>query len=340
MQSTHALRVLPAFLVFLLPQFGVAQDRYRVLNDGEEFYREAGGRRLARLARGALVDGVGGEPGEWVQVTIAGWIWGASVGPTSRDGYDLTVTRAPEENLRSAPAGALLAKLAQGFLLNKIEDDGRWVRVQRTGWVKRAGVEPAGEPPAGSVPATASAATAAPPDSAAASGADPASVQPQRATAMYRAPDGPEAGTLAPDTPLRVLGRSGEWTRVQVEAWVRSADLEAAPAGALVGVSAAELRAQPERFTGRVLRWTLQYLSTQVADALRPDIPAGATYLLARGPTPERGFVYVVVPEARRGLIASLTPLATLRVTVRVRAGRSRYIGNPVVDLLTLEVTP
>jgi hypothetical protein len=107
-----------------------------------------------------------------------------------------------------------------------------------------------------------------------------------------------------------------------------------------VGVSAAELRAQPERYTGRVLRWTLQYLSAQVADALRPDIPSGGTYLLARGPQPERGFVYVVVPEGRRGLIEGLTPLATLRVTVRVRAGRSRYIGNPVVDLLTLEVVP
>jgi hypothetical protein len=47
-----------------------------------------------------------------------------------------------------------------------------------------------------------------------------------------------------------------------------------------------------------------------------------------------------VVPEGRRGLIEGLTPLATLRVTVRVRAGRSRYIGNPVVDLLTLEVVP
>jgi hypothetical protein len=336
MESTHALRVLPAFFLFLLPQLVTAQVRYRVLNDGEAFHREAGGRQLARLARGALVDGAGEEDGEWLRVTLGGWIWGASVGATSRDGFDLTVTAAPEENLRSGPAGALLAKLATGFLLTKVEEDGRWIRVQRSGWVKRAGLEPAGGAPA--VPAAAAAPAS--PDSTAAGAVDPGRVQPSRATSMYRAPDGPEAGTLVPDAPVRVLGRSGEWTRVQIEAWVRSADLETAPSGALVGVSAAELRAQPERYTGRVLRWTLQYLSAQVADALRPDIPSGGTYLLARGPQPERGFVYVVVPEGRRGLIEGLTPLATLRVTVRVRAGRSRYIGNPVVDLLTLEVVP
>jgi hypothetical protein len=137
---------------------------------------------------------------------------------------------------------------------------------------------------------------------------------------------------------LRVLGRSGEWTRVQVEGWVRAQDLEIAPPGVLVGVSAAELRAEPGRFAGRVLRWTLQYIATQTADDLRPDIPRGTTYLLARGPLPERGFVYVLVPDGRRSQIETLVPLVTMQVTVRVRQGRSRFIGNPVVDLINLEV--
>jgi hypothetical protein len=73
-------------------------------------------------------------------------------------------------------------------------------------------------------------------------------------------------------------------------------------------------------------------------DDLRPDVPAGATYLLCRGPVPERGFVYVVVPANRRDVVETLTPLATIDISARVRTGRSRYLGNPVVDLLSLEI--
>jgi len=137
-----------------------------------------------------------------------------------------------------------------------------------------------------------------------------------------------------------VLGRSGDWTRVEIDGWVRSGDLQAAPAGVLVGVSAGELRAEPQRYVGQVLRWTLQFIAVQKADELRPDMPNGATYLLARGPLPERGFVYVVVPDAKRAQLDALTPLATVQVTARVRAGRTRFLGNPVLDLMSLETLP
>jgi hypothetical protein len=352
MQSTHAFRVLPAFLICaatLLSVPAIAQARYRVTTDGEWFHQEANGRRLARLARGALVSGAestGGDaqgPSDWMRVVIEGWIWGESVGPTPRAGFDLTVTRAPEENLRSSAGGALVAKLAQGFLLTKVAEDGQWVRVQRSGWVRRTGLEAAaaeagsgvatpGPRPGVSPPATDSVRSA--------PAGDPPRVQPTRQTPLYRAPEGPEAGSLSPETPLRVIEKTGEWTRVQVEGWVKTEDVATAPPGVLVGVSAAELRADPARYEGKVVLWALQYVSTQVADDLRPDIPAGMTYLLARGPLPERGFVYVAVAEGRRSLVETLTPLAALRITARVRAGRSRFIGNPVVDLLTLEVLP
>ena len=75
----------------------------------------------------------------------------------------------------------------------------------------------------------------------------------------------------------------------------------------------------------------------QKADDLRPDIPSGASYVLARGPLPERGFVYVIVPDIKLPTFRALTPLAPLPVIVRVRNGRSRYLGNPVVDLVSLE---
>ena len=171
---------------------------------------------------------------------------------------------------------------------------------------------------------------------------DSTRAQPVRITTLYRAPDGPEAGTVTTDTPLRVLSRNGEWTRVQFEGWVKGGDLQAAPAGVQVGVTAAELRAEPQRYAGQVLRWNLEFIAIQKADELRPDIPTGATYVLARGPLPERGFVYVVVPDTKLPAFRALTPLVTMTITARVRNGRSRYLGNPVVDLIALEggVTP
>ena len=367
MQSSGAYHALPVALSLALAALVTplaSQTRLRVTTDGAWFYQEMGGKRLARLARGAVLMG-DSTPGDWLNVTLEGWIFGTSVGapPPSpaRAGFDLVVTRIPEENLRSAPSGALVAKLPQGFLLAKVDEGSseRWVHVTRAGWVQKADVEPvapvvrthalaldtAGLTPGrrpGS-PGDSAAHAGSPPRGDSVAGpapVDPGRVEPSRPTVLYRAPEGPPAGTLAPSAPLRVLGRSGEWARVEVQGWVKSADLQTAPPGVLVGVSAAELRADPERYVGQVLRWTVQFIAVQQADELRPDMPAGATYMLARGPLPERGFVYVVIPESRRAQLGSLTPLATIQVTARVRTGRSRFLGNPVLDVLTLEAQP
>src|SRR3989441_7453054 len=142
MQSSRALRALPVVLGLVEPLSLAAQARYRVTTDGAWFYQEAGGKRLARLARGAVL--VGGEAQGDVQgVIVEGWIFATSVGRTPRAGYDLTVARAPEENLRSAPAGALIGKLPQGFLLNKVAEGttDRWIHVTRAGWVEKTDLE-------------------------------------------------------------------------------------------------------------------------------------------------------------------------------------------------------
>src|SRR6266516_39368 len=364
MQSSRALRALPVVFSLALSPSLAAQARFRVTTDGAWFFQEPGGKRLARLARGAIV--VGGESQDtWQGVTLEGWIFATSVGPTPRVGYDLAVTRAPEENLRSAPAGALIGKLPQGFLLNKVAEGtaGNWVHVLRPGWVEKSAVEslaqvatsrtaapdsdtiqvrPTLVPKSPVAPGTGHASMAGSADTTSSSSApvDPSRVESARRTVLYRSPEGQPAGTLAPSAPLRVLGRSGEWTRVELEGWVKSADLEIAPPGVLVGITAAELRTDPQRYTGQVLRWTLQFISTQQADELRPEIPNGATYFLARGPLPERGFVYVVVPEAKRPQLETLTPLATIQVTARVRVGRTRFLGNPVLDMISLETLP
>jgi hypothetical protein len=334
-----------------------AQARYRVTTDGAWFYQEPEGKRLARLARGTIV--VGGESRDaWQGVTLEGWIFATSVGPTPRAGYDLAVSRAPEENLRSAPAGALIARLPQGFVLTRVAEGtaGRWVHVTRAGWVEKAAVESlaqvASSDPdsAGPTPGPRPGAPATPgqgpgvgpPDTNSSPSApvDPSRVESARRTVLYRAPEGAPTGTLAPSAPLRVLGRSGDWTRVELEGWVKSTDLEIAPPGVLMGITAAELRTDPQRYAGQVLRWTLQYIAAQQADELRPEIPSGSRYFLARGPLPEHGFVYVIVPEAKRPQLESLSPLATIQVTARVRTGRTRFLGNPVLDLISLETLP
>ncbi len=336
MQLSRGIVALQALVLLALPL--QAQTRYRVSTDGEWFHQEPGGRRLARLARGAVVSHLS-EQSDWVKVTIDGWIFGTSVGPSPRAGFDLAVTRTPDENLRSAPGGALVAKLAEGFLLVRLAEEKPWVRVKRDGWVQRSSLTAVAEVSGRAVGGTDTTDAAAPGSgvTAPASSGDSIDVQPIRQTTVYRAPEGPTAGTFAPETPLRVLSRTGEWARVQLEGWVKSDDLREAPPGVLIGVSAAELRADPERYQGQTLRWTLQFIATQRADDLRPDLPPGSTYLLARGPLPEHGFVYVVVPEVQRSAIETLTPLTEIRVTARVRVARSRFLGNPVVDLLVLE---
>jgi hypothetical protein len=339
-------QIVPALLVVLSLTPGGAtsqvSSRYRVTADNTWFYQDVAGRRIARLARGAVLAG-GATRNDWMQVTLEGWIFATSVGRSDRPDFDLLVTRAPNENLRAAPAGPLVAELAQGFGLKRSAPDsaGRWVHVIREGWVQRSTLAPIADVVATRTTDTsqASDSTVVPPGPSrqAPTPIDSTRAQPVRMTTLYRAPDGPETGTLAADTPLRVLSRNGEWTRVQFEGWVKGDELQAAPAGVLVGVTAAELRAEPQRYAGQVVRWNLEFIAIQKADDLRPDIPGGSTYVLARGPLPERGFVYVIVPDIKLPAFRALTPLVTMQITARVRNGRSRYLGNPVVDLISLE---
>jgi hypothetical protein len=339
MQSIRVLRVLPVVACCVAPL--AAQTRARVATAGEWFYQAAAGKRLAQLEAGAVVD-QGSAQNDWVPVTLDGWIFKSSLGPTTVAGFDLAVTKAPSENLRAAPAGDVVAHLVIGFALDKVGEQDPWVHVRRQGWMRRAALQPVavastpaqrpgGSPPPRPAPARPDTGTTV---------VDPTRVQAARSTTVFRAPDGAADGTLASGAPLTVLGRTGEWTRIQVEGWVKTADLQSAPAGVLIGVSAAELRAEPDRYVGQTLRWTLQIIALRTADDLRPDIPDGAMYLLARGPVPERSFVYVVVPESNRAAVEALPPLATVQVTARVRTGRSRFVGNPVVDLVSLEVQP
>ena len=156
-----------------------------------------------------------------------------------------------------------------------------------------------------------------------------------RETGLSRMPDSAPTSTLPAGTPARVMGRSGEWVRVQVEGWVRESDVKPAEAGVLAGITAAEVRASPDRFVGQTLDWRLQVIAVQLADELRPEMPPGQPYLLTRGPLPEPGFVYVTIPPERIAEFRALPPLHEMVMRVTLKAARTRYLATPVAELVS-----
>ncbi|MGI9041334.1 MAG: hypothetical protein ACR2HK_09640 [Gemmatimonadales bacterium] len=303
-----------------------------------DLHRAPGSAPLVSLPAGAPVE-TGAIRGEWNEATVEGWITTSSTEPTRRDGYDLIVTPDRGENLRLNPNGTIVGRAREGTLLERVGVKGRWTRVRRKGWIPREAVtqEPAksarsGQPAAGSQVDSQTPASVVPSGAAAAL----ESAQTARQTTLSAAPEGAAYGTLQGGIPARIVGRSAEWVRVQVDGWVREADLEASDGGALVGVSAAEVRSAPERFVGQTLDWRLQVISVQTADELRAELPAGQPYLLTRGPLPEPGFVYVALAPERAAEFRALPPLHEVVLRVRIRAARTRYLTTPVAELVSV----
>ena len=345
-QSTFVRAALPAWIVAsacvvagAVPAPAHAQARFRATR-AENFRQQAG---PDQKILGSVYEGtelIAGDTRDgWVEVTLEGWIFGRSVTRTTRDGFDLAVTVSGGENLRATPGGRVLARLANGFLLDEVSRGSTgWVQARRTGWVWGQSLEPVGPPaapPVAPTPVTAAAARD-PAPSAGAPSLDRAVTA--RQTDVHRIPDSEATGSLAEDTPVRVLARSGEWVRVATEGWIRESDLKPSSPGVLAGVSGAEIRARPAEFEGKTVQWSVQYVALQTADELRREIPAGQRYMLARGPLPESGFVYVILSPALVARIEQLQPLAEVVIIARIKAGRSQYLGNPVVELVDLAV--
>lgn len=151
-------------------------------------------------------------------------------------------------------------------------------------------------------------------------------------SALALQPGGATVATV--EAPVRgtVVERRNGWSRVQVEFWVRDAALGDSLASA--EITAAELRLQPGKYVGRTVDWTLQSLGVTTADELRPEMPQGQPYLLARGPLPETGFVYLMVPQDQAESFRKLPPLTKIRVRATIVAGKSRFLDTPVVELV------
>jgi hypothetical protein len=131
-----------------------------------------------------------------------------------------------------------------------------------------------------------------------------------------------------------LLGENnGEWVKVVLEGWVRRTEVDSL-VNARPAITGEMLRENPDRYVGQTVDWRVQFLALQQADELRPEMPAGQPYLLVRGPLPESGFAYVTISKTQAAEFQALTPLEELALTVTVRAGRTRFLATPVVELV------
>jgi hypothetical protein len=319
-----------------------AQDQ-QSLSAPADLHREPATTPLVTLPAGAPVE-TGPAKGEWREVTVEGWIYTPSTEPTRRDGFDLVVSEKEGENLRRSPNGPVVGRAREGTLLERVGQKGKWTRVRRDGWVPRRAVQGKAQPQGkqGTPPKTGQkAAAAVPPKTAAAPAPAPAVTGPDafevaRETGLNATTGGPVIATLQPGISTRVLSRNGDWTRVRLEGWVRQADLQPNDGGAQTGVTAAEVRTSPDRYIGQLLEWRLQVIGVQTADELRSEMAPGQPYLLTRGPLPEPGFVYVIIPADQVDKFRALPSLHEATFLVTIRAARSRYLSTPVAELVSV----
>ncbi|MFO7894282.1 MAG: hypothetical protein R6U63_11145 [Longimicrobiales bacterium] len=292
----------------------------------EENFRAApGGVILAELLEGTPLR-LGDAEGRWREATLEAWIWAPSVQPDDRGGHDLAVSAADGENLRATPNGQRIGRARTGMLLDRLEEQGRWIRVERTGWIWGP-----------SIRAEEAVGPAAPPE--------PGAGEPTRefSTAgddaiLRAAPGGDTVARLQPGADVEVLNRDGDWVRIRVEGWTFAASLgaDSAAPGVLREVTREEIQAEPDRYRGRLVEWTVQFIALREAEQFRTDFLPGEQFILARGPNDDAGFVYLAVPAELLTEVRSLTPLQRIRALGRIRSAESPLTAAPVLDLLEI----
>lgn len=155
-------------------------------------------------------------------------------------------------------------------------------------------------------------------------------------TTLRTSPSGDVLATVPGGVPITTLAREGGWVRVRLEGWIPDSATEAAGTRSAGTLSAADLRADPEGTRGRMVRWSVETLAFQTADALRRGLEPGEPYLLARGPGDERAVLYLAVPDSLVSRAQALRPLTAISITARVRNGRSLPAGVPILELLDI----
>jgi len=315
----------------VFPALLQAQDVARVRAE-ENFRRDPNGELLAVLGAGTELTVLSGADG-WLEVVVDGWVWARSLQVDDREGLDLVVSEAEGENLRDAPSGDILGRIEEGTLLEEIEREPGWIHVRRHGWIWEASVLVAeSETNAAEVESAEQpeAAAASRPGGFAATGADGATI--------LAAPDGDTLAVAVAGSELELLAREGNWVRVRVEGWFWMPETDSADTESEGDVvTPAALVEDPSAHRGRVVAWSLQFISLEEAERVRTDFFEGEPFLLCRFGGNDGVFVYVAVPPERVAEVEGLVPLERITVTGRVRTGASALTGTPIVDLLAME---
>lgn len=275
-------------------------------------------RSLASLDAGTNVTvSSGSAPTGWVRVTRDGWVLKTSLDRAKTP--SLARSTAPARKNASADKPETSAKKAS---------TGEVASSPATKAAAVSAPKVSAAPPPVRAPATTSVAAARP--------LSDSTLMPTANIALRAAPDARPLATVAQGTSLVPLARDRGWVRVRLEGWVPERDVAPADTTVRMGVSAADLRADPVGTRGKVVRWSVQILAKQKADALRRDLAADETYLLARGPYEENSLLYLVVPPSLLVMAKSLPELSQAMITARVRTGKSDLVGVPILDLLTI----
>ncbi len=328
------LFIMAALVLLLHPAAGLAaQGNDRIAAD-VDFLKEPGGTLLGRLSRGAAVT-FGARRTGWREVTVTGWIPASALRRDTREGFDVAVNLAAGTPIRAAGenGAAVRGNARAGVLFHEVSRSSGWVQVRRSAWVVSSAVgtaapatPPPAPPPAAAPPAAATTTTAARPDST------QTRTSILGGSTLVGQPGGGPIATTEVPIQATVTERRDGWSRVRIDAWVRDAAI-----GATADpdqISGRDVRENPDRYVGQTVEWRLQVLAVRTADELRPELPPGQPYLLARGPLPETGFVYLAIPAGEVAGFRSVAPLTELRVRATIRAGRTRYLQTPVLDFV------
>jgi hypothetical protein len=311
---------------------------------------KASSRPVGALPAGSTVAVTGRRDGAASEIVLEGWIDAKMLGPA----VDTFARRASADGVRLRALGdaksRILAQLRKGTGVTVVQAGKGFSFVRRGGWVatKSLGAvsaqhrAAAGAPPGevravpGAAATRQSVAAPVPAGEGAVSVPDGALIPGLKGAELRTSPDGRSLAQLRPGALLVPLARERGWVRVRVEGWVPDKDVAPADTAMRGGLSAADLRADPQGTRGSVVRWEVQVLGLQTADPLRKDLQDGEPYLLARGPGTEDALLYLAVPPSLLAEARQLAPLTVLLVTARVRIGRSDPTGVPVLDLQTI----
>lgn len=337
--------LLTGGLLVSLPFPGSSQGEATVRIE-ENFRREPNGLILAQVVPGTTLRVLDSRDG-WTQVELEGWVWLPSLQVSSDPDLELVVAASGGENLRSEPSGPLVARLVDGALLAELDREPSWARVSRIGWIWTASLDADAATGAAGQTDVSGETRGPPATSPADPPTDPAARAPggfvgTRGGPILAAPDGDTLAVARPASDVEVVRREGNWARVRLEGWMwmparSTASSDDAPPEPAVAVEPAQMAADPEAHAGRVVEWSLVFISLERAEEVRTDFFEGEPFLLTRFGGSDGPFVYVAVPPDRLNEVQGLVPLERIEVTGRVRTGASALTGVPIIDLVTVE---